>query len=369
MKFGLLYELEMPKPWHERSEYDTYWQAIEQIELAEEVGFEYVWMVEHHFLSEFAHSSAPEVFYGALSQRTKKIRLGHGVVLLPHPFNHPLRVAERIAALDILSNGRVEFGTGRALSRVELEGFGVSPDDSRPMWEEAIRIIPKMWTQETFAHEGKYFTIPPRNVLPKPLQKPHPPIWVAATQPTTFEIAGRMGIGVLSFNVGEPGELEVRRNAYKKAIANAEPVGEFINDQIAAFSVVHCGEDDREAKELGGRAALWYFRKTSEIFLDIWIGSDIEAYKYYGEMQQRMQARWRDRPITEEAVIQDMVERGLVVAGDPHSCIKTIKLFEEQGIDQMICFVQAASIPHEKAMQCIRLMGEQVIPKFSKQGE
>ena len=113
MRIDLLYELQNPGPQHARSEYDVYWQAVEQIELADKMGFGAVWAVEHHFLTEFAHSTAPEVFLSAVAQRTQRIRIGHGVVLLPYPFNHPIRVAERIAALDILSNGRVEFGTGR----------------------------------------------------------------------------------------------------------------------------------------------------------------------------------------------------------------------------------------------------------------
>src|SRR5262249_43728394 len=131
MKFGLLYELEMLKPWYEGMEYDTYWQALAQVQFAEEMGFEYVWTVEHHFLTEFPPPPARGVGYGPRSQRPRTIRLGHGVVLLPYPFNHPIRVAERIAVLDILSNGRVEFGSGRSITEQELGGFGIDPADSR----------------------------------------------------------------------------------------------------------------------------------------------------------------------------------------------------------------------------------------------
>src|SRR5512143_3205028 len=148
MKFDLLYELQMPKPHDERSEWRCYHEALEQIELADKLGYDTVWEVEHHFLTEFAHSSAPEVFLAAVSQRTKNIRIGHGVALLPYPFNHPIRVAERAAALDIVSNGRVDLGTGRSITEQELGGFGIDPADSRPMWEQAIRMIPRMWQTE-----------------------------------------------------------------------------------------------------------------------------------------------------------------------------------------------------------------------------
>ncbi|HBZ71841.1 MAG TPA: LLM class flavin-dependent oxidoreductase, partial [Deltaproteobacteria bacterium] len=178
MKIDLLYEIQIPKPHDERSEYRAYWEAMEQIELADRMGFSTAWAVEHHFLTEFAHSSAPEVFLAAVAQRTQRIRVGHAVTLLPYPFNHPIRVAERIGALDIVSNGRVEFGTGRS-SAYEQEGFEVAPDETREMWQEALEMIPRMWSTEEFSHDGKYFRIPRRNVVPKPIQKPHPPIWVA----------------------------------------------------------------------------------------------------------------------------------------------------------------------------------------------
>ena len=170
MKFGLIYELQQQKPWAENQEHKTYHEALDQIELADKVGFDYVWEVEHHFLVEYSHSSAPEVFLAAASQRTKNIRIGQGVALLPSPFNHPIRVAERAAALDIVSNGRLELGTGRSITEQELGGFGIDLADSRPMWEEAIQMIPKMWTNETFDWEGDYFVVPPRMVLPKPMQ-------------------------------------------------------------------------------------------------------------------------------------------------------------------------------------------------------
>src|SRR5574341_1863285 len=249
MKFGLIYELQMQKPWSEDQESRTYHEALEQIELADKLGFDYVCEVEHHFLEEYSHSSAPEVFLAAASQRTKNIRIGQGVALLPGPFNPPIRVAERAAALDILSNGRVDLGTGRSITEQELGGVGIDPADSRPMWEEAIQMIPKMWTNETFSWEGDYFVVPPRMVLPKPVQKPHPPMWMACTQPESFRIAGSKGLGALSFGFIAPGMLEASMSVYRDALENAEPVGKFINDQFAATSFACVAPTDDEGLE------------------------------------------------------------------------------------------------------------------------
>src|SRR5579885_910540 len=180
MKFGSFYELEIPLPWEPGKEQRVFREGLEQVALADRLGFNYVWATEHHFLEEYAHSSAPEVFLAACSQRTKRIRLGHGVTLLPLPYNHPARVAERIATLDLVSEGRVEFGTGESSSEVELGGFCIKRGDKRGMWQESLGAICRMFTEEPFmGHEGKYFTMPPRNVVPKPVQKPHPPLWVA----------------------------------------------------------------------------------------------------------------------------------------------------------------------------------------------
>ena len=183
MKFGIFYEHSVAKPWSRQSELRAYHQALEQIELADELGFDQVWEVEHHFLEEYSHSSAPEVFLAAAAARTKRIRIGQGISVCLPPMNHPVRIAERAAALDLISNGRLEFGTGRSATWTEVGAFGIDPDNTKDMWDEVIRAIPKMWTEEEFEWNGKYFKMPPRNILPKPIQDPHPPMWVAVLRP------------------------------------------------------------------------------------------------------------------------------------------------------------------------------------------
>lgn len=359
MKFGLLYELEYAKPWYEGWEARIFHQALEQIAFADQKGFDYVWVVEHHFLTEYSHSSAPEVFLGAVSQRTERIRIGHGVVLLPPAYNNPIRVAERIATLDILSNGRVEFGTGRSGTPAELEGFGISPAETKAMWDEAVRIIPRMWMEDPFCYQGRYFSMPPRSIWPKPVQKPHPPMWVAAATPRTFIEAGERGLGVLCFIIGQPAELPSRIQPYREAIKRAQPVGAFVNEQVAGFTVTLCLDDDAEAQRVGGPAALWYTAMLSSL-LGEWRGKQIPGYEYYGELTRAAREQ-------STAHMTSLIENGTFCIGSPETCIRIIEKYRQAGVDQLICFMQAARIPHEKILRSIELFGDRVIPYFKRE--
>src|ERR1700722_7954727 len=190
MKFGGFYELQLPRPWQAGSEHALIKNELDQVELSDKLGFDYIWATEHHFLEEYAHSSAPEVFLAAASQRTKNVRIGHGIVQMPPNINHPARVAERIATLDLISHGRVEFGTGEGATSTELDGFGVAQPEKKEAWEEATREALKMRSTVPYpGYEGKYFSMPERNIVPKPQQKPHPPVWVAASRRETVMVA------------------------------------------------------------------------------------------------------------------------------------------------------------------------------------
>jgi len=215
MKFGVFYERQFPRTWEPGGEHRLFHEALDQVELADRLGFDYAWEVEHHFLEEYSHSSAPEVFLAAASQRTKRIRLGHGIVLTPPAFNHPARVAERVAMLDLVSDGRVEFGSGESSSDMELGGFGVDRAAKKAMWEEGLREVVQMMTNEPYCGvSGDYVQMPERNVIPKPLQKPHPPLWVACSRRETVMVAARMGVGALSFAFDSPEEATERIAEY-----------------------------------------------------------------------------------------------------------------------------------------------------------
>ncbi|MCZ6707885.1 MAG: LLM class flavin-dependent oxidoreductase [Chloroflexi bacterium] len=356
MEFGLFYELIALRPHDDAAVQRAYAEALEQIQFAEEMGFGYVWETEHHFTEKFSYSSAPELFLTAAAQRTSKIRLGHGVVLLT--MNHPVRAAERAAVLDILSNGRLEFGTGRGTSEAELGGFDIDPEISRDMWDEAVRMIPKMWTQDSFEHNGRFWQIPPRNVIPKPVQKPHPPMWVSGVSPHTFELAAQMGLGVLSFSLSAPGQSEKAVAAYKDQVQRAEPVGEFVNNKVAAFTVTLCLEDNEEAKEVGGFSAAAYSAGAASLY-GKWEKDEGAWRAWYG----------REYFVEQEAEpgeVDKLVDQAVVCIGDPEACIRVIKHWEEVGVDQIMCLMQGGRIPHDKVMESIRLFGEHVIPYFNK---
>jgi alkanesulfonate monooxygenase SsuD/methylene tetrahydromethanopterin reductase-like flavin-dependent oxidoreductase (luciferase family) len=374
MKFDLLYEMQMPKPHDARSEYRCYHEALEQIELADRLGFDTVWEVEHHFLTEFAHSSAPEVFLAAASQRTKNIRLGHGVTLLPHKFNHPIRVAERVAALDILSNGRVEFGTGRS-SQYEQAGFEIDTEASRDMWQESLEMIPRMWTEDPFEHAGRFVSVPARSILPKPLQKPHPPMWMAATSPASWEIAGRNGIGILGLTifVSVP-QLEERVCVYRNALKQAKPVGKFVNDRVGAFTIVHVAETREQAVANGApEAAINYLLYAFRILGGFADPSGRGMQRDYADLEIKS-TPYRDLIAKEypiivkmqknECTFEDLDAEDMVIVGDVDHVIQKVERYQKAGLDHFIALMQADRIPHDRVMRSIELFAREVIPRF-----
>ncbi|HUF54682.1 MAG TPA: LLM class flavin-dependent oxidoreductase [Dehalococcoidia bacterium] len=361
MKFGIFHELSVGKPWHEKSEYEVYHNALEQVELADELGFDQTWAVEHHFLEEYSHCSAPEVFLSAAAARTKNIHLCHGVMMVLPPFNHPIRCAERAAALDIISNGRLEFGTGRSATWTELGGYRCDPDLTKEMWDEAVQAIPKMWTQETFSWDGKFFKTPPRNVIPKPVQKPHPPIWVAVSSPETAIQAAERGIGCLGVSIGTPGEYEKRVKDYRKTIKNCDPVGDFVNDQVNGVTFLYVDETD-EAASLWGTKLAYNFSYLAAHLVGISQVYPTPAYSTPGLLFGLRAGSSNEKAPGGGGVIRE----GMGI-GNPQTVIKNLKMWEEIGVDRMVFIINTAEqIPQDKVLNSLRLFAEQVMPAFDK---
>ncbi len=357
MKFGLMYEIGMANPDQPGIEQQRYQETLAQVELADEVGFDYFWSVEHHFLKGFSHCSAPEVLYGAVSQRTKRIRIGHAVALLPGQYNHPVRVAERVAVLDILSNGRADLSTGRSTTLIEMEGFQVDPEETRAQWLEAINMIPRMWTEDPFSHEGHYYKIPPRSVVPKPVQKPHPPLWIAGGQPASFKPAGEMGLGMMCFSIPGFDELGARIKSYREGLENAKPVGKFINDQFAATVLVHCAESDQEAREVAGPEAMWFLSMAAALY-DPWKGREVpDSYKHHVEA---INSERVDR------TLDDQIRAGAFAFGNPDTVSRILEDHEKLGVDQIMCIMQIGELSHQRIMNSIKLFGRYVIPHFQQ---
>jgi alkanesulfonate monooxygenase SsuD/methylene tetrahydromethanopterin reductase-like flavin-dependent oxidoreductase (luciferase family) len=365
MKFALFYEIPVARPWHERSEYEAYQNVIEQAVRGEEAGFHSFWTVEHHFLEEFSHCSNPEVLYGAIAARTKTLRLGYGVRLLPKPYNHPIRSAESAAVLDLISNGRVEFGTGRSSTRSELEGFGINPHDTREMWAEALEHIVGAWTNEYYQANGKYWRMGgPRRVQPKPLQKPHPPLWGATSSPDGHREVGRRGLGLCSFTVGVPPEdLAERLKLYRQGLAECEkPVGKVKNERAATFTLVHCAPTNEAAFAEANESFPWYVKTAVAHIASLgdWMqGEDLGTYSYVAELKQH-----QDSGALEHLTFDFLKDSGSAVVGDPDRCIEIAKRYEAAGCDLLLCLVNPYKIPHEKVMRSIDLFGKHVIPAF-----
>ncbi len=355
MKFGIFYEHQLPRPWSADSEYRLLQSSLEQIELADRLGYDYAWEVEHHFLEEYSHSSAPEVFLAAASQRTQRIRLGHGIVQLTT--NHPARVAERIATLDLVSHGRVEFGIGEGSSVTELHPFDRRFRDKREVWEDAVRALIPMFGPGGVEYHGKYFDFPLRNVLPKPLQKPHPPLWVACSQRDTIEMAGRRGMGALGFQFVSADEAHAWVHSYYNAYTKRlEKLADYqTNPGLAVVCGFMCCETDEEALR---KADGWTFFAFALRFyasrppvapgtVNLW-----EEYQAY-----------RSTPHG-----QKMHAGGLV--GSPETIRAKLRKFEQSHVDQVILLNQAGRNTHEDICASLELFAREVMPEFhAREGE
>jgi alkanesulfonate monooxygenase SsuD/methylene tetrahydromethanopterin reductase-like flavin-dependent oxidoreductase (luciferase family) len=362
MKLGSFYELQYPRPWEPDGERKLVQQALEQVELADRLSYDYVWAVEHHFLEEYAHCSAPEVFLAAASQRTKNIRIGHAVTLLPFPYNHPARVAERIAMLDLVSNGRLEFGSGESSSDVEMGGFGVSRADKREMWMEGLEAICRMFVEEPFqGFEGKYFKMPVRNVVPKPMQKPHPPLWVACSKPETIYLAARCGIGALSFAFVPPDEIKPWVDSYYKILEEeCVPIGKAINPNIFFVNDLFCCKDERRARQIGDEAGAFF-------------KYGVGHYYAFGEHQPGRTSVWEKFKTDKEHLgaatgfgsqTADGAAQSGNLIGTPKQIREVLLKYEALGADQVVLISQSGKTKHEDICESLELFAREVMPEF-----
>jgi alkanesulfonate monooxygenase SsuD/methylene tetrahydromethanopterin reductase-like flavin-dependent oxidoreductase (luciferase family) len=356
--FGIFFELSVPRPFGPEIERQVYGNALEQTRLADELGFDSVWAVEHHFLEEYSHCSAPEVFLAVAAAQTERIRLGHGAVVCVPEINHPIRVAERAAALDILSGGRLEFGTARSSTWTELGGFRADPDHTKKTWDEYVRVLPKMWTEERFAHDGFCFSMPERAVLPKPLQKPHPPMWVTVTSPGTELDAAERGLGSLGVAAAGYAEQERRTREYHRRIRHCEPVGA-VNDRVATLNFLYCHEDVGVAAAVGGRmVGLFYLANTNLLFTRE--AYPTSAYQSLGNLA----------PTRSESAGSPGEPRGLpegIAIGDPKRIADVVRRWEAIGVDGINFLLNMSeTIPQAEVLASLRLFAAEVMPQFRK---
>ena len=355
MKFGIFFELSVPRPFSREIEHKVIKDALEQARVADEVGFDTVWSVEHHFLEEYSHSSAPEIFLTAVAAVTENIRVGHGIVTCVPQMNNPIRIAERAAMLDHLSDGRLEFGTGRSSTWTELGGFEADPDETKKTWDEFVRIIPRMWMEERFSYQGRFFSMPSRMVLPKPYQDPHPPMWVAVTSPGTEQDAAARGLGSLGVSSGSFDETARKTEAYHARIQTCDPVGGFVTAQTSTLNFLYCHEDDDTGMQVGQRMH-GYFGYLNSQLVTVREVYPTRSYPTLGAISvARDETGGRpDRAQT-------------VCFGGPDRIIEVVKRWEQVGIDQINFLLNTAEvISHEDVLASLRLFGERVIPAFKE---
>ncbi|MDH5672169.1 MAG: LLM class flavin-dependent oxidoreductase [Myxococcales bacterium] len=354
MKFGVFYEHQLPKPWDEGQEHRLFHEALEQVVLADELGIDFAWEVEHHFLEEYSHSSAPEVFLAAAAARTKRIRLGHGIrQVIPH-YNHPARVAEGLATLDLLSDGRVEFGIGEGATRHEIHGFNIPAKRKRALSLEAAEQIANMMVMTPYpGFEGEGFSMPCRNVIPKPLQKPHPPMWIACTNRETIKLAAERGLGALAFSFVDPDEARTWAETYYGIIKSDRcvPLGHSVNANIAMVSGFSVHDDAEEAVARGQEGFEFFGYALQSLVIRPSIPGRTTLFEDFVKSRGELTSR---------------ALRGAAGIGTPDQVRSDLRGFEEVGVDQVIFLQQAGNNRHQHICESLERFARQVMPDFAE---
>lgn len=389
MKIDVFCEMMKPKLFFgEGQEHQLILETLEQARLADELGYGCWWQVEHHGAPQFSYSSAPEVMLTAIACNTKRLRIGHAAVLAPFKFNHPIRIAERAAFLDHISEGRLEVGLARS-TIPEWRLFGIDPNDARRQLQQAFEMIPRMWTEERFSWQSEDFSIQNLNVVPKPFQKPHPRLWQAVGSPSGFEQAGKNGVGLLLTTVQTPIEaVAAMLGIYRREIARCKPVAQTVNEQVSLFTFVHCAETEKEAIEHGAAAAAAWYINTVTTFFEVResmlkmadeLGAAVKRNPEspLADFAQKMAeaaaapksdaTKLLDRlvageQISNEEVYEMLNEQASVIIGDVDACRKKMERYRDIGIDRLMCFQQVGHLPQEHILKSMRLVGEHLIP-------
>jgi len=350
MRFGVFYELQLPKPWVEGAEHRLIHEAIEQVQLADRLGIDHAWAVEHHFLDEYSHCSASDVFLAALAAKTERIRVGFGIRQVIPQYNHPARTAEAVAMLDLISDGRVDFGIGEGATRLELHGFGIPAKEKRALSLEAAEQIANMMVMDPYpGFDGAGFSMPCRNVLPKPCQKPHPPMWLACTNRKTIEVAARNGLGALAFTFVDPDEAKTWADTYYSIIKSDEcvPLGHTVNANLAVVAGFSLHEDPAEGRRRGVDGFA-FFRYA----INALVANDTKPGR---------STLWQEYESLRDRDLPTIAAPGI---GTPAEFSKFIREFQDVGVDQIIFLQQGGKNRHEHICESLELFAREVMPEF-----
>lgn len=371
MEFSMIFEAQMVDP-SPASEQQVLHDSVEQAVLADQLGFDRVWAVEHHCLTQYAHMSAPETFLAYVAGKTSNVRVGHGVVCLPFKMNHPIKVAERVAMLDVLSNGRMDFGVGKGGTETEAGAFDVEIPDIDAQLETSFRMIPEIWASDVFSYESDLIRIPERRIHPKPMQQPHPPLYMACTREVTLNLAGEWGVGALCLGFGGPEDIARKNEVYRAAIARRTPesqVGAVANDRLSALCPAVVLDDGVEARAIGHRGQRFFTESINHFYQG---GpapgtppEDEDAAEYLKQQGDAFIAYLHE----------EKIEAGTEATGlfNPHHAYGTVQdaigyveRLVEAGADEVMFLVQMGSVPQKAALRTIELLGREVIPHFRR---
>lgn len=390
MDFDVFSEQQMAQPWPPDHEKQVFINTIEQAKLADQLGYRCWWTVEHHCTPEFSYSGAPELTLTAIALNTSRIHVGHSGVLSPININHPIRIAERAAVLDILSDGRLEMGLARS-GGAEWATFSVDGETSTAQMRELFEVLPRLWTEDGVKWDGAHFRFPARTVVPKPLQKPHPPLWQTCSSPDAFEMAGSIGVGVLGTTLLSPLEaLGMCLRRFEDGRSRREVISGVDNDQKAVFTFLHCAETREQAiASRAAEAAMWYVNAAPRIFAvprTIWTNmirgeaADTRAIAALDDPSEVMIDLDPDDPVplirlmnrqvlgmevdpVEAYEVISQVES--VIIGDVDECLRKARAYQAIGVDRLMSLHQFGGLGHEDAMRSIRLTGEHLIPALA----
>jgi alkanesulfonate monooxygenase SsuD/methylene tetrahydromethanopterin reductase-like flavin-dependent oxidoreductase (luciferase family) len=359
VKFGIFYEHQLPKPWNEGDEARLFHEALEQVILADRLGYDYAWEVEHHFLEEYSHSSAPEVFLAACAALTKNIRVGHGIRQVIANYNHPARTAEGLATLDIISKGRLDFGIGEGATRLELGGFGIPAKEKRAMALESAEQIANMMVMDPYpGFDGKSFSFPCRNVVPKPVQKPHPPMWMACTNRDTIKVAASKGLGALAFSFVDPDEARTWADIYYDIIRSEAcvPIGHSVNANIAMVSNFSVHRDRAEAIRRGQEGFEFFSYAVNALVAHDVLPGRSQLYADF----------LKSRAASDDEIIsaRQRAEISANGIGTPDDIRAHIRAFAAAGVDQVIFLQQAGRNRHAHICESLELFAAEVMPEF-----
>lgn len=354
MKLGMLHLFENPVG---KTEHQIVKEQMDLMYEAESLGFDSVWPAEHHF-SEYGYCASPQVSLAAVAARTKRIRLGTGVVVLP--FHNPIRVAEDFAFLDLMSDGRVDLGVGRGYQPLEFRGFGLEgrQADSREIFDEAVRLVRQCWTDERVTFKGKYYRVEDLNVRPKPLQQPHPPIYMACLSPGTFALAGRYGFNVLmsgAFGLSPEGAKQgiADYRAARKA-AGLDPMA----GQIALLLKLYVADSMDAAQRDFAGPVTWYYRTVAKYLAPPAGEAPVKSYEMYSA----------SRHAAETLSFEQLSDSPLMVCGDVDHCVEKLRsVTAEYGFNEMLCWTRIGGLETRKVLRAMELMSGEVMPRLRRE--